>query len=386
MIFNKSLNDCKNIDEIKILGIEFVRKNKNKANLIINNKKIKLKEYIHFNINYIKDDKINIGTIFKEKYVDGSCMFKNCSTLSQFSNCDILENLNDNDFQEFDDNKNSFIDIYNENSENIISDVSIFNNLKQNKDDTLLNFSEITMKEANEKHDYSIVYNYIYNYSKLIGIFPNCEPLIFIAYKPIYHNIFTNMKEMFYNCISLSSLPDISKWNTSLVNNMSGLFSGCSSLLYLPDISEWNTSNVTNISEMFCNCNILYLPNISKWDTKNIKSMNRLFYCCYSLLSLPDISKWNMSNAFDISEMFYFCRSLTTLPYISKWDTSNLINMSYSFSNCTGLMSFPNISRWNISKVYDMSWMFTNCRSLISLPDISKWNTSILKYFVINLN
>ena len=42
------------------------------------------------------------------------------------------------------------------------------------------------------------------------------------------------MTSMFDNCSSLSSLPDISKWNTSNVNNMSGMFSDCKSELNIP--------------------------------------------------------------------------------------------------------------------------------------------------------
>ena len=42
----------------------------------------------------------------------------------------------------------------------------------------------------------------------------------------------TNMSEMFYNCSSLVSLPDISKWNTANVTYMNYMFSGCISLIY----------------------------------------------------------------------------------------------------------------------------------------------------------
>ena len=62
----------------------------------------------------------------------------------------------------------------------------------------------------------------------------------------------TDMSCMFNGCSSLSSLPDISKWNTNNVTNMSYMFSCCSSLSSLPDISKWNTNNVTNMSCMFC--------------------------------------------------------------------------------------------------------------------------------------
>jgi surface protein len=49
----------------------------------------------------------------------------------------------------------------------------------------------------------------------------------------------TNMMGIFYGCSSLSSLPDISKWNTNNVTYMSYMFCGCSSLSSLPDISKW---------------------------------------------------------------------------------------------------------------------------------------------------
>ena len=65
---------------------------------------------------------------------------------------------------------------------------------------------------------------------------------------------------MFYNCKSLKSLPDISKWNTKNVTDMSRMFEDCSSLTNLPDISKWDTKNVTNMSYMFSNCNIKIIP------------------------------------------------------------------------------------------------------------------------------
>ena len=44
----------------------------------------------------------------------------------------------------------------------------------------------------------------------------------------------TNMSYMFSHCNSLSSLPDISKWNTSNVNDMSLMFYGCKDSLNIP--------------------------------------------------------------------------------------------------------------------------------------------------------
>jgi len=54
------------------------------------------------------------------------------------------------------------------------------------------------------------------------------------------------MSHLFSFCNKLSSLPDISKWNTNNLTNMRSLFFCCESLISLPDISKWNTNNVTN--------------------------------------------------------------------------------------------------------------------------------------------
>ena len=72
------------------------------------------------------------------------------------------------------------------------------------------------------------------------------------------------MKSMFSGCSLLSSLPDISKWNTNNVTNMSKMFCECSSLLLLPDISEWNTNKVTDMTDIFDGCKTKISSKIKK--------------------------------------------------------------------------------------------------------------------------
>ena len=51
-------------------------------------------------------------------------------------------------------------------------------------------------------------------------------------------------------------------------------------------------NNVIDMSYMFCECSSLSsLPDISKWNTNNVTNMSEMFYNCSSLSSLPDISK-----------------------------------------------------------------------------------------------
>jgi len=98
----------------------------------------------------------------------------------------------------------------------------------------------------------------------------------------------TNMSYMFYNCTSLSSIPDFSKLDIKNVTDISYMFNNCSSLKSLPDISKWNTNNITNMSYLFNNCSSLKsLPDISKWNTNNVTNMSGIFRNCSSLNSLP---------------------------------------------------------------------------------------------------
>ena len=128
-------------------------------------------------------------------------------------------------------------------------------------------------------------------------------------------------------------------------------------------------TNITDMSCMFDECSSLSsLPDISKWNTSNIIDMSYIFNKCPLLSSLPDISKWNTSNVTDMGGMFYKCSSLSSLPDISKWNTSNVTNMNSMFSECPLLSSLPDISKWNTSNVTDMSYMFNKCKNSLIIP------------------
>ena len=94
---------------------------------------------------------------------------------------------------------------------------------------------------------------------------------------------------MFNGCASLSSLPDISKWNTNNVTDMSYMFFGCSSLSSLPDISKWNINNVNNLSYMFHGCSSLSsLPDILEWIFYGT-NVNCIFDECENLIIYKSI-------------------------------------------------------------------------------------------------
>jgi len=205
-----------------------------------------------------------------------------------------------------------------------------------------------------------------------------------------------NMRSMFYNCSSLTSL-DLSNFDTSKVIDMSNMFSGCSSLTSLDvsnfdtsnvtmmvnmfnscssltslDASHFNTSNVTSMYQMFYGCGNLTSLDVSKFDTSKVTEMASMFDRCSSLTSL-DVSNFDTSKVTNMSSMFYNCSNLTSLD-VSNFDTSNVTGMANMFYNCSNLTSLD-VSNFDTLKVTNMSWMFSECSNLTSL-DVSKFDTS----------
>ena len=84
---------------------------------------------------------------------------------------------------------------------------------------------------------------------------------------------------------------------------MSGIFFGCISLSSIPDISKWNIDNAKDMSFIFTKCtSLISLPDISKWNPKNLKYLVSMFSDCLSLLNLPDLTKWNNYDEHMINE------------------------------------------------------------------------------------
>ena len=99
--------------EIKILGKDFVKNNKNKGILIINNKKTKLKEFIHIDKNIKantskkilakQQNNLKIYMLLNEEVSNASYMFDDCRLLIQFSYYCKEESDNYEQFWEYED-------------------------------------------------------------------------------------------------------------------------------------------------------------------------------------------------------------------------------------------------------------------------------------------
>ena len=141
------------------------------------------------------------------------------------------------------------------------------------------------------------------NVTNMLGLFCGCKSLQSLPDLSKWNtqNV-TNLSFLFCGCISLITLPDISKWNISNVLNMSSIFSGNSLYILLFGLSPKETIIRNDILDIKYECSsLISLPDISKWNTEKVINMSFLFMGCISLKSLPDISKWNTKNVKDMS-------------------------------------------------------------------------------------
>ena len=131
--------------------------------------------------------------------------------------------------------RNTIEDTIIDNKENELSSSLLSNRIDMNLDDKYDNFygdyTLLNTTESKIEKNYSSFLNKT-ELSRINNLL--CLPKITV----------TNMKRMFYECSSLISPPDLSKWNTNNVKNMGCMFYVCSSLISLPDISKWNTNDV----------------------------------------------------------------------------------------------------------------------------------------------
>ena len=303
MIYKSEINIVYKInklqDELKIFGEDFVKTNKARSKMVINNVEQELKSHIPVK-DYIKD-KIKVKLLDINKIIDMSFIFNECNNLYS---C--------NDISKWKTSK--------------IRDMhKIFYGCKQ-----LTSLPDISFWNTSQVTD-------------MCGMFYDCSTLSSIPDISEWEtsNV-TNISGLFCGCEKIKNIPDISRWDTSKVVDMNAVFCGCSSLERLPNIDRWSTNKVKNMSGLFCGCSALIkLPDISKWNIDKVKDLSGMFFSCSKLAFLPDISNWNTSNVKSMSGMFAECLMISSLPDISKWTVKKNTEIQNMFKGLPDNIEIP---------------------------------------------
>ena len=148
----------------------------------------------------------------------------------------------------------------------------------------------------------------------------------------------TTLQKAFNMCTALQSV-DVSKWDVSNCTDMSAMFQVNMNLEEL-DLSKWDVSKVTNFGNMFMGhqsyssngvtMKLTSVGDLSRWNTGSATNMEQMFNFCMCLQSV-DVSKWDVSNvtgASGFTRMFAECRALKELDF-SGWDTDAVQSVSF---------------------------------------------------------
>ena len=203
--------------------------------------------------------------------------------------------------------------------------------------------------------------------------------------------LFSGFKYLrFLGTRNLTSLPDGSdgygtsiRANGSGCSSFEGTFYDCSSLTSIPDNLFDTHSLVTSFQQTFLNCSSLTSIPAGLFDTNTeVTSFNQTFYGCSSLTSIPDNLFDTNTEVTDFTGIFRDCTGLLSIPD-NLFDTNILVtNFQQTFFNCNGLTSIPTDLFINNTQVQYFNFTFESCTGLTSIPDnLFDTNTLVTNFF-----
>ena len=175
-----------------IFDLKFINNNKNLCKIYYNNELYELKEYFEdIDNNYNHDHLIKFILCINTNITDMSYMFNGCTMLTSISEISQIELFKINDKVN-----------------------SLFNDLKMNKSNIIEESDNF-----NKSHKKSLKSSSDKNKSNLNSNDGDIHSSLDISSLKICY-----IRYIFYECKSLKSLPDISKWNINNVTDMSYVF------------------------------------------------------------------------------------------------------------------------------------------------------------------
>jgi hypothetical protein len=165
----------------------------------------------------------------------------------------------------------------------------------------------------------------------------NLTSIVTDSYNSFSNLILQGVKEAFYNCSSLTSIPSGLFDNAININTVYYLFRACSSLTSIP-------------SGLFDN-NVL------------IRNFGSVFNGCYNITEIPtDLFKYN-TVADSFWAAFYYCSSITSIPPGLFDYCTDVTSFYYTFEG-TSITSIPSGLFDNNIKVISFENCFRSCSSL----------------------
>ena len=181
---------------------------------------------------------------------------------------------------------------------------------------------------------------------------------------------------MFYGCTSLVRL-DIT-FSGETANGVSYMFTGCSKLEYVTDELPATHGKNDCYRQMFKDCtSLITAPEIALTSVEGTRNCSEMFRNCASLTTAPSQLKITTIGSWCYEYMFSGCTSLQVAPEIlaTAVGTSSRNECQYMFNGCSSLITPPpSLDIVTTGQYYTYECMFLNCTSLTTTPEINTIN------------
>ena len=256
--------------EIDIFGETFVKNNKDKCYLIIDNKNYRLMNKFIFS----KKGENTITLVLKQDDIKLRGMF--CF----FNISDMFKNSEDEFYCNFDEDKSD--------------------------DNFLIDASSLEHLDVSECFDFSFM-------------FYNCKNLKNYDFLKGWD---VSKGKNFMYTFTFCSFPDVSfltNWNMKKALNMSHMFYGCEKLNDINYIGNWSVDKVKTFCRMFGKCRSITDVNaLQNWNMSNALDITQMFESCVKLSKMDSLNNWNLNEKCDKKNIIYDCKSLKNIPSIFK--------------------------------------------------------------------
>ena len=261
----------KNNESIQIFGEEFVKNNKNKCNLIIDDN---IDSELRTNFFFELKGEHTVTLIINEEDVNFNGLFDFNINIGLINSFVPIKDAN-------------YLDYFKKN--NRVIDASSLEDLDTSEFTSL---SHLFTGCANIKNFYFLRYWDVSKCTDFSGLFFGCSFSKIDFLEKWNVGKATTFLDMFKYCMNLNDLKPITNWNVENAEIFIAMFDRCYSLTDVNPIQNWNMRKAKNISWMFTWCNkITTIDSLYKWKLSDTVIKTGIIQGCSSLKNIPEVFK-----------------------------------------------------------------------------------------------
>ena len=159
----------------------------------------------------------------------------------------------------------------------------------------------------------------------------------------------TRFYAAFNNCYSLTSIPNMDKWDVSAATSMEAMFQNAH--VFNQNLNSWVPSLVTDFRSMFQGAR-LFNGAIGSWNVSSALTMRGMFQD--ARVFNQSLRNWSVANVTDMDSLFQDAYIFD--GDITIWDVRSVTNFNRVFNNAREFNQ--NIGGWNVSAATSMTSMF----------------------------